>query len=130
MRNAILVQDSRASIVLYSQFSSDGVGSIISIKHKNKLFKKYLQTKNEDTLREYKAYKNKLTSLLRISEKQYYAAKFGVYKNNLKQTWKTIKLLINRNGPIYVINAINENDVLITDSQTIANSFNKTLVFH
>ena len=44
----------------------------------------------------YKTYKNKLTSILRYCEKQYYSDLLKINKNNMKETWKIINDLVNK----------------------------------
>ena len=46
-----------------------------SIKRKNNLYKQYLNNKSNETLGKYKKYKNKLTSILRLAEKNYFSNK-------------------------------------------------------
>jgi hypothetical protein len=53
-----------------------------------------LKTKNVDDELRYKAYKNKLTSILRYCEKQYYSKQLSVSKGNIKKTWNIINSLI------------------------------------
>ena len=48
----------------------------------------------------YKAYKNKLNHLLRISERKYYYDKFKSVKENLGSTWKLIKKVLNKDKHI------------------------------
>jgi hypothetical protein len=47
-------------------------GIKISIKTKNKLFKKYLNNKSPDCSHNYKLYRNRLTNLLRVSKEKYF----------------------------------------------------------
>ena len=63
---------------------------------KNFLYRKYLCKKTERNLRIYKTYKNKLVTILRVAEKQYYEHKLFHYKGYLKLTWKTLNLLIHK----------------------------------
>ena len=62
-----------------------------SIKRKNKLYKKYLSTKNEYYISKYKCYRNKLNHLQRISKKIYYENYFTANnKNILGRIYKNI----------------------------------------
>ena len=65
-----------------------------SIKRKNKLYNKYLSTKNEYYKSKYKCYRNKLNHLQRISKKIYYENYFTANNKNIKNTWTGIKQLI------------------------------------
>ena len=60
-----------------------------SIRIKNRLF----YTNKNDS---YRLYRNKITTLIRISKKQYYHRYFYTNISNMKQTWIGINELINR----------------------------------
>ena len=62
----------------------------LSIKH----IRTNLQT--DEAVAKYKAYKNKLNHLLRISERKYYYDNFESVKGNLRSTWKLIKQVLNK----------------------------------
>ena len=62
-------------------------GLLTSICKKNKLY----LTGQQD---EYKCYRNKLTTLIRLSKRNYYHHYFETNVNNMKQTWKGINSLI------------------------------------
>ena len=68
-----------------------------SCKTKDNLFKKY-QTfpTTENKVLKYNAYKNLFTSLKRKAEKNYLSNKLDQAKNNLKETWRIIKDVINK----------------------------------
>ena len=59
-----------------------------SIYKKNQLFKNYLKQRNENALWKYKAYRNKLFSLLKISKENY-----GIINPTLKTAYITPKPL-------------------------------------
>ena len=44
----------------------------------------------ESSERKYKHYKNKLTSILRCAENDYYQQKIFAFRNNIKSTWKIL----------------------------------------
>ena len=48
----------------------------LMVKEKNKLCTKYLQTEFLESKLIYRNYKNKLTTIIRLSQKEYYADKF------------------------------------------------------
>ena len=58
-----------------------------SYKRKNKLYKISLTLKTDETVAKYKAYKNKLNHLLRISERKYY---YEINLNWLKEIWEAL----------------------------------------
>ena len=54
-----------------------------SVKEKNKLYIKYMQTKSVESKLIYRNYKNKLTTIIRLSPKKYYADKLDSLKGKL-----------------------------------------------
>ena len=73
-------------------------GILISCVQKNNLFKKLKKTPSQENELTYKAYKNKLTHIIRIAQKNYFKEKFGMHRNNGKKTWETIsEILKNKN---------------------------------
>ena len=62
----------------------------------DKLFKRYQKSPTVENKRSYCAYKNLFTTLRRTAEKIYLNNKLDLAKNNLKETWKTIKNVINK----------------------------------
>ena len=46
----------------------------------------------------YKKYRNKLTSIIRVSEKQYYQNKLFEVKENMSKTWKVLNSMLYRNA--------------------------------
>ena len=64
----------------------------------NQICEKNEMYKNGDATiaEEYRKKKNKLTNLLRISEKNYYKQLLDNNKNNLSKLWKSLNLIISR----------------------------------
>ncbi len=97
-----------------------------SIKKKEKLYKKWLNSRTSDAELNYKKYKNKFTSIMRAAKNKYYTEKFSELKDNLKKTWCLIKSVINgnkyRNDDVKEIKC---GDHLITSKQAVANKFNE-----
>ena len=105
-------------------------GILTSIKNKDKLYHKYINTKNTHTrsiiLAEYKALKNRINVLIFYSKKDHYSKYFNQYSNNIKKVWQGIKGIINiktkdHNSP----NCIEVNKELVTDNTEICNEYNK-----
>ena len=61
-----------------------------SINKKNLLYKSYVKHKTTESFNSYKAYRNKLASILRKAEKNYCAVKLENVKDNLAKTWKIL----------------------------------------
>ena len=70
-------------------------------------------------------YQSILKRLIRNAKKQYYQKQFEKYKNDVKNTWGTIKQILNRTrnnqniSDVFLID-----NVMTTDPTTIANKFN------
>ncbi len=65
-------------------------------KKKNQLYLKFLRTRNDETDTRYKTYKNKLTSILRRCERDYYSNLLEVQIGNIKETWKILNGIIKK----------------------------------
>ena len=92
------------------------------------LYKTWLRKHSDKELKKYKAYKNKLTNLLRTSEKMYYRDKFLEAKNDIKNTWKVIKFIIGKNRKTECIKELTINGTTVTDEERIANKMNDYFV--
>ena len=99
-----------------------------SIKRKNKLYSIYLKHKTHSSLTYYKKYKNKLSSIIRTAEKSYYNTKLNKNKDNLKNTWKIIKDIIDKNQNKIANLEFKINDRLIKDKQAISEEFNNYFI--
>ena len=67
-------------------------------KKKNNLYKKLLKSKSPELKTKYLKYKNKLVSVIRMAEKNYYTNKLLEVKDNVAKTWKVMNEMIGR-GP-------------------------------
>lgn len=104
-------------------------GLLKSINVKNMLYKKYLTTPNDDNLRKFKTYRNKLNTLIRKCKREYYHKKFESTKNNIRQTWKTINGMIGRQKTVSQQNTFKTDDGnVVTEPDNIANYFNNFFV--
>ena len=73
-------------------------GIIKSIKVRNKLYKKFIVSPTTINKSNYIKHRNKITHLIRMSRKKHYNDKFTNYKNNIKQTWRTINDILGKNN--------------------------------
>lgn len=101
-------------------------GILISVRKKNRLYKKYLANPTSARESQYKVYKNKLNHLIRIAKRTYYDKKFERAKHNLKETWKLINEVINiKSKKPSLPSLFRSNGTTITDPLEIANGFCK-----
>ena len=104
-------------------------GIINSIEEKNKLYTRFLITKNGEDKLIYKAYKNKLNHVIRIAEKTHIKNLLTANKNDLHKTWKLINNLIGRNKADNPQNYFkNNNGNIINDPHCVSNMFNHIFV--
>jgi len=100
-----------------------------SIKRRDALSKKFIKAKNKEVKQDYhvkyKELRNRIVTLCRVSKKIYFQNFFTQNANNLKNTWKGIKNLINlkksvKGDPTAII----VDDKLISEPKEIANKYN------
>ena len=104
-------------------------GLIVSIKHKNKLYKNYLKTPTDENKLNYKIYRNKLNHVLRIAKKNHYTDVFNNAKNDIKTTWKNINDVLHKgNKNSNYPETFNANGSSLSDAQNIADGFNNFFV--
>ena len=72
----------------------------------------------------YKQYKNKLISILKFEEKNFYQRQIIDNKNNLRKVWAIIKQVINKNKNSRLSDQSIINDKTETDPIRIAQGFN------
>ena len=105
-----------------------------SISAKNKLLKNFINKKypilKEEFHTKYKIYRNLLSTLMKNSKQAYYEKYFERNWNNIKNTWKGIKSLINlKTATFRVPTALSlDNGDTITNPYDIANTFNNYFV--
>ena len=101
-----------------------------SIKRRDNLHKRYIKANDIDAkneyFRQYKELRNRIVTLCRVSKKAYYHKYFNDNANNIKNTWKGIKQIININNKrSNQVSSLLLNNEVITDTKLIANSFNE-----
>jgi hypothetical protein len=104
-------------------------GILKSIYAKNILYKKFINSKNDNIknvlFTQFKFYRNKICNLLRHSKKSYYTSFFSNNLNNVKNTWKGIKEIINIKPSTNIKSfSLKVNEKVISDHSTVANLFN------
>ena len=69
--------------------------------------------------------RNKVNYTLRKMKSDYYTKKIEDNGDNLRNTWKVLKKVINRNGKCNLVNTITVNNTEITNKQKISDQINK-----
>ena len=81
----------------YKPWMTNGI--LNSISRKNKLYNRYSKIKDttlkQQVFTEYKALRNTINELLRVSKKAYYTSFFTEHNNNIKKVWQGIKEIVN-----------------------------------
>ena len=101
-------------------------GILLSIAHKDKLFKDKLKNPSSYYITQYNQYKNILTKLIRSAKKKHYQHEFAINAGNSKETWKTLQTLIKSkqktdNAPTKIVAG---NGASVTNDTEIAETFN------
>src|ERR1043165_7657593 len=103
-------------------------GLIKSCNKKSALYKKFIKNPNPETKKRYICCRNKLKSILKKAENNFYRNKFNQVKGNLTQTWKLIGTLLNNNKLSDTVKVFVKDVTKITDPQEIVELFNKFFV--
>lgn len=99
-----------------------------SINKKRCLYKKFLKLRSKESFAVYKAYRNKLTTILRKAEKMNYLHKLESAQGNCTKTWKILNQIISRTIKKDHIQEIVQKNEIICDPKMIADNFNKFFV--
>lgn len=98
-------------------------------KKKNNLYKQFLRHRTTKSKCKYSTYKNKLTSILRFCEKEYYNKLLVKEKYNVKGTWKILNSIIKkRQLQSCYPNSFISNGRLTRNTTDIVNGFNDFFV--
>ena len=97
---------------------------------KNMLYRQFLRNRCPQSENKYKRYKNRLTSILRVSEKMHYSKLLEQNVNNSKGTWKILNNVLKPNqGPTCTPNEfVSEDKNIVKGKTNIANGFNNFFV--
>ena len=104
-------------------------GLIKSIAFRDKLYKQLKQTDASHVQHEIikinlKTYNTILKNSIRSAKRKYYYERFDKSKNNIKNTWRYINEIMNRNTKNNFPDVFVNNGKLINDKDLIANEFN------
>ena len=100
-------------------------GIHISIHHRDKLYKKYLQNKTKPSFTIYKTYRNKLTHLKDLSRQNYYKHLLIASEGKSSKIWTVINQLLSKNkrSTSFSVSLLKIDRKLITDSKDIRSAF-------
>ena len=105
-------------------------GIINAIKKKNVMYRRFIKDRSSELECKYKRYKNKLTSIIRQSEKMYYSNLLEANKSSIKNTWNILNKVLRKdktsdNLPKVMID---NNGTCASGEASIANAFNNYFV--
>ena len=100
-------------------------GIKVSIKYRDKLFKKSKENPSDVNRAAYNRFKNITTKTIRNAEKMYYKKLISSHNNNTINLWKIFGKILNKKKVKHKnINSLLINDVKTTEPQVITDSFN------
>ena len=100
------------------------IGLLTSIKKKNNLYIAYLRKPSDKSRIKYTLYKNKLTTLIRNSKKQYFYDLFQKCKGNMKKTWNNINDVLGKKKQNVIPNEMYLGSDKYSSRETIVQEFN------
>ena len=104
-------------------------GILKSVKVKQKLFKSHFLSRDQDKVKFYKTYNNKLNRIKEKARQYYLSAQFYLNKEDVKMTWKLIGMVTNRKKKSSIsIPKLLIKDRCYTDKQSICDQLNSHFV--
>ena len=100
------------------------------VKKKNRLYIRFLSHRSLENETRYKLYKNKLTFILIMAEKNYYSKLLQKHKNDVKGTWKILNNVIKKKNSTCTSfpEFFKVNGTTLSDKNEIADGFNNFFV--
>lgn len=93
-------------------------------RKKNLLYSIFIKKLDKDSKKRYKSYKNKLNTILRNTEKQFYKEQLYSNQCDTKRTWNIINNLLKRDKKSVLTEKLFHNGQYIVDTKNISNIFN------
>ena len=100
-------------------------GIRVSIKHRDKLFHKYLNNKTPNNRKAWTRYRNKVTETIKAAEKLFYQRKLKENSDNCQSLLKVFGSILNNKKKSKSINKIKVNNRELSDQNKITDEFNK-----
>ena len=93
------------------------------------MYKEFIKKRTLSVQSRYKSYKNKLTNILKKSEKMYYNQLLHEQRYNIKSTWQTLNALIKKSKQSSTYpESFDDNGKCISDNNVAVNKFNQYVV--
>ena len=99
---------------------------MLTINRKHALYRKL--KRNEITLDLYRKFCNVTKKSITLAKKNYYLNKFDACKSNTSETWKCVNSISKQAKNISKFSKIETDNGMITDPESIANSFNEYFI--
>ena len=99
-------------------------GIMRSIHNRNQLYKLTKSNPSPATINNYKRYRNRLTSIIRLARKMYFSDKLDKNKNNVNTIWKVINNIIGKNTKVKSPQTFCHEDNQYTNPSDVCNAFN------
>ena len=119
----VLVKKFNKNIHAFERWMTRGL--LISRLQKIKLGNVSLKTPSPENINQYKCYRNIYNSTVRLSKKNFFSSELKANQTNLKNTWNLLNLALNKKTKTNLVNSLNLNGVDTTNSNLMADSFNK-----
>ena len=100
-------------------------GLMRSCLRKSKLYKSYRKKGTADSKRKYIAYRNRLKIILHKAENKFYFEKCKQMHGNIKQTWKLLNNILNKNKIIVPMDSFIINGIKTSNAHEIVSKFNE-----
>ncbi len=113
----------------YSKFNCDKPwitnGLKNACKKKYNMYKHFLRLRTRESELKYKNYRNKLTTVLRQAENDYYSFKLESLRSDIKGTWKVLRRILNGGGETqFYPKEFKSEGRVVTKKTDIVNDFN------
>ena len=99
-------------------------GIRVSIKHRDRLYKKYLNNKTINNKTVWSRYRNKVSETIKNAEKLFYQKKLKENSDNSQSLWKVFGTILNNKKKSNSIDKLKINNTEVTDKKEIAEEFN------
>ena len=91
---------------------------------RDKLKKQAVRSNSEMLMQAHRQMRNKVNKLNTESKRKYFSNKIASHKGDLKNTWKTIKLVLNQKSKTTQITSLDVDGKQVCDNKAIAESMN------